>query len=76
MMLADTDRLLLVSYSPSGVATETDVTATWKVPIAPPYASPPANGVPFLLRAPGGAGAPAPGRYGVRVSRPSKVEAR
>jgi len=71
MMLADTDHIVLVSYSPAGVATETDVTTTWKVPITPPYTSAPANGVPFLLRAPGGAGAPSAGQYGVTVSRPS-----
>jgi hypothetical protein len=67
MMLADTDHILLVSY-PGGVATETDVTATWKVPLVPPYPSPPANGVPFLVRAP--AGTPvAAGRYELTVSR-------
>ncbi|HKB32399.1 MAG TPA: DUF4255 domain-containing protein [Candidatus Dormibacteraeota bacterium] len=71
IMLADTDHLILISYSPSGVATEADVTATWKVAITPPYTTPPANGVPILLRAPGGGGAPKPGRYGVTVSRPS-----
>jgi Pvc16 N-terminal domain len=69
MMLADTDRILLISY-PGGIATETDVTATWKVPLVPPYPTPPANGVPFLLRAP--AGTPvAAGRYGLTVSRPT-----
>src|SRR5260370_38711073 len=71
IMLADTGHLVLTSYSPSGVATEADVTATWKVAITPPYTTPPANGVPILLRAPGGGGAPKPGRYGVTVSRPS-----
>jgi hypothetical protein len=71
LRLADTDQLLLVSYSPSGVATETDVTATWKVAITPPYPSPPANGVPFHVRAPGGAGAPTPGHYELTVARPS-----
>src|SRR5258708_180348 len=71
IMLADTDHLILISYSPSGVATEADVTATWKVAITPPYTTPPANGVPILLPAPGGGGAPKPGRYGVTVSRPS-----
>jgi hypothetical protein len=69
--LADTDHVLLVSYDAAGVATETDVTATWKVPVTPPYPSPPANGVPFLLRPPAGPGAPEPGRYGLVVTRPS-----
>jgi hypothetical protein len=46
------------------------VTGTWKVPIAPAYPSPPANGVPFLLRIPDGPGAPAPGRYQLTVARP------
>jgi hypothetical protein len=67
--LADTDTILLVSFS-GGVGTETDVTATWKVPLTPPYLTPPARGVPFLLRAP--AGTPvAAGRYELTVSRPS-----
>ena len=34
------------------------MTGIWKVPVTPPYASPPAHGVPFLLRPPPGAGAP------------------
>jgi hypothetical protein len=72
LMLADTDRVTLVSYSASGVATETDITATWKVALAPPYPSPPARGVPFLLRPPAGAGAPPAGRYEIFVTRPAK----
>jgi hypothetical protein len=71
LMLDDTDHVLLVSYGPAGVATETDVTATWKIAITPPYPSPPAHGVPFLLRPPAGAGAPAPGRYELVVTRPT-----
>lgn len=70
LMLADTDRVLLVSYDAAGVATETDVTGTWKVAVTPPYPSPPARGVPFLLRPPAGAAAPPPGRYELVVTRP------
>lgn len=70
-MVADTDHVLLVSYDAAGVATETDVTATWKVPVTPPYPSPPTHGVPFLLRPPAGAGTPVPGRYELVVTRPS-----
>ena len=70
LMLADTDHVLLVSYSASGVATETDVTATWKRAVNPPYPSPPAHGVPFLLRPPLAASVPA-GRYELTVSRPT-----
>lgn len=69
LMLADTDEVLLVSY-PGGVETETDVTATWKVPLTTPYPTPPAHGVPFVLRAP--AGTPvAAGRYELTVARPA-----
>jgi hypothetical protein len=68
--IADTDRVLLVSHDAAGSETETDITATWKVAITPPYPSPPANGVPVLLRAPA-AGCPPPGRYELRVARPS-----
>jgi len=69
--LADTDTVLLVSYDATGKPTETDITATWKVPISPPYATPPIDGVPFLLRAPAGAAAPPPGRYGLVIARPT-----
>ncbi len=69
LMLADSDDILLVSY-PGGVETETDVTATWKVPLTTPYPTPPAHGVPFIVRAP--AGTPvAAGRYELRVARPA-----
>ncbi|MBV9823738.1 MAG: DUF4255 domain-containing protein [Actinobacteria bacterium] len=68
-LLADTDRVLLVSYDPAGAATETDVTG-WKVPVNPPYPAPPARGVPFLLRPPAGTATPA-GRYQLVVTRPS-----
>ena len=40
-MLADTDHVLLVSYDADGVPTDTDVTGIWKVPVTPPYPSPP-----------------------------------
>ncbi len=46
------------------------MTATWKVPLSPPYPTPPAHGVPFLLRAPAGTPVGA-GRYELTVSRPS-----
>lgn len=69
LMVADTDEILLVSY-PGGVETETDVTATWKVALTTPYPTPPAGGVPVILRAP--AGTPiAAGRYELRVARPA-----
>lgn len=71
LMLADTDHVRLVSYDSNGVATETDVTATWKVPLTLPYPSPPARGVPFLLRPPAGTATPA-GRYELVVTRPSE----
>src|SRR5258708_17539599 len=58
IMLADTDHLILISYSPSGVATQPPVTAPWNVPITPPYPPPPPHTLPILLRAPGGCGAP------------------
>lgn len=70
LMLADTDQLLLVSHDAAGTATETDVTGTWKLPVTPPYPSPPARGVPFLLRPPADSATPA-GRYQLVVSRPS-----
>jgi hypothetical protein len=70
LMLADTDHVLLVSYDPAGVATETDVTASWKVALTTPYPSPPAHGVPFLLRPPAGTATPA-GWYELVVTRPS-----
>jgi Pvc16 N-terminal domain len=69
LMVADTDTILLVSY-PGGVETETDVTATWKVPLTTPYPTPPAHGVPFVLRAPAGT-AVAAGRYELTLARPS-----
>ncbi|MGO9152912.1 DUF4255 domain-containing protein [Mycobacterium sp.] len=69
--LADTDTVLLVSYDAAGKATDTDITATWKVPVSPPYPTPPSEGVPFLLRPPEGAGARAPGRYQLVVTRPT-----
>jgi len=71
LMLEDSDHILLVSYDSGGAATDTDITATWKQPVTPPYPAPPADGVPFLLRPPAGAGAPAPGRYELVVTRPS-----
>jgi hypothetical protein len=61
-LLEPTDHVLLVSYSASGVATETDVTASWQT----------AAGVPFTLRPPDAPGAPAPGRYELAISRPSR----
>jgi hypothetical protein len=69
LMLEDTDDILLVSY-PGGVETETDVNATWKVPLITPYPVPPAHGVPFIVRAPAGTPVQA-GRYELRVARPA-----
>jgi hypothetical protein len=71
--LADTDVVYLVTYAPDGTRTETDITATWKQPLTPAYQVLPVDGVPFMLRvpsAPPGA-VPPPGRYGLRVGRPS-----
>ena len=68
--VADSDHVLLISYDAAGAATETDITATWKVPVTPPYPTPPPDGVPFLLRPPE-ATAPPPGRYELIVTRPS-----
>jgi Pvc16 N-terminal domain len=67
--LADTDRILLVSHV-GGTIVETDISASWKVPLVTPYGSPPANGVPFTLRPPSGSPV-VPGRYELTVSRPS-----
>ncbi|TQF68281.1 DUF4255 domain-containing protein [Rhodococcus spelaei] len=70
--LTDTDRVLLVAFGPGGVETTTDITDTWKVPLVPPYPSPPSDGVPFLLRPPDAPGAcPPPGRYELRILRPT-----
>jgi hypothetical protein len=69
--LADTDIVLLVSYDATGKVTDTDITATWKVPITPPYPTPPPEGVPILLRPPEAAAARPPGRYDLVVTRPS-----
>jgi hypothetical protein len=71
--LADTDVVYLVTYAPDGTQTEIDITATWKQPLVPAYQVLPAGGVPFVLRPPAtppGA-TPPPGRYGLRVGRPS-----
>jgi hypothetical protein len=70
LMLADGDHVLLVSYDADGTATETDVTADWKIPLDPLYPSPPAHGVPFRLRPPAGTAIP-PGRYELVATRPS-----
>lgn len=70
LRLADTDHVLLVSYDADGGATDTDVTATWKLPLDTPYPSPPAHGVPFRLRPPAGDATPA-GRYELVATRPS-----
>ncbi|TDN90903.1 DUF4255 domain-containing protein [Microbacterium sp. BK668] len=55
------DHVVLVSY-PGGVRTETDVTATWVA----------AGDPPFRLTPPAGAGAPAPGRHEVVLTRPTE----
>ena len=55
------DRVVLVSY-PGGVRTESDITATWVAPGDPP----------FRLTPPTGAGAPAPGRHEVVLTRPTE----
>ncbi len=72
--LADADPVYLVEYGPGGAETETDITATWKQPLAPPYTTVPVGGVPFMLRpppTPPGA-CPPPGQYGLRVGQPGK----
>jgi hypothetical protein len=70
--LADTDVVYLVTYQPDGTETETDVTS-WKRPLVPPYPAVPVDGVPFVLRPPvtPPGDCPPPGRYGLRVGRPS-----
>jgi hypothetical protein len=55
------DHVLLVSY-PGGVRTETDVTSTWVA----------AGDPPFRLTPPTGAGAPAPGRHEIALTRPTE----
>lgn len=55
------DHVVLVSY-PGGVRTETDITATWVA----------AGDPPFRLTPPTGAGAPAPGRHEIVLTRPSE----
>ena len=68
--IADTDEVFLVTVLPDGTETEQDVTA-WKVPLVTPYPSPPGDGVPVGLRPPL-VGAPAPGRYLLRLGRPAE----
>ncbi|GAA1954668.1 DUF4255 domain-containing protein [Microbacterium deminutum] len=55
------DHVVLVSY-PGGVRTEDDVTATWLA----------AGDPPFRLTPPTGAGAPAPGRHELQLTRPTE----
>lgn len=70
--LKDVDAVYLVEYGAGGTETETDVTATWKQPLSPPYSTIPADGVPFSLRVPPTPpGAWPPGGYGLRVGQPS-----
>jgi hypothetical protein len=71
--LADTDLVFLVESFPDGSETETDITAAWKHPLKPSYPAVPENGVPFLLRPPQTppGSCPPPGRYGLRVGRPT-----
>lgn len=71
--ILDTDEIYLVSVDASGAETEYDVTG-WKVPLSPPYPSPPANGTDVILRAPqttgtAPAGCPSPGSYLLRAGR-------
>jgi hypothetical protein len=66
--LADTDQILLVSFD-TGVPVESDVTS-WKVPLTHPYPTPPASGIPLMIRPPDAPGGPPPGRYQIKVARP------
>lgn len=66
--LADVDRVFLVTIHADGTETEQNITA-WKQPLAHPYPSIPADGVPLRLR-PDAATCPDPGRYMLRVGRP------
>jgi hypothetical protein len=66
--LADTDQILLVSFD-TGVPVETDVTS-WKVPLTDPYPTPPASGIPLMIRPPDIPGGPPPGRYQIKIARP------
>lgn len=59
--VVDTDRVLLVSHA-GGTTTETDVTATWRV----------GGQLPFRLRVPLVPAPPAPGRYELRLARPTE----
>jgi hypothetical protein len=69
--IEDTDTVFLVTHHPDGTETELDVTA-WKVPLTIPYTSPPSAGVPVRLRPPDTPGVcPPPGRYTLRVGRPT-----
>ena len=68
--LADTDHVLLVSFDDDGAPVETDVT-TWKVPLIHPYPAPPGSGVPLVIRPPDTPGFPPPGRYQIKVARPT-----
>jgi hypothetical protein len=68
--LADTDQVLLVSFDAGGAPVETDVT-TWKVPLIHPYPAPPGSGVPLVIRPPDTPAGPPPGRYQIKVARPT-----
>lgn len=70
--LVDADPVYLIEYGPGGAETETDITATWKQPLAPPYTTQPVGGVPFMLRPPPTppGSCPPPGQYGLRIGQP------
>jgi hypothetical protein len=67
----DTDEVFLVTVQPDGTEIEQDITS-WKVPLIHPYPTAPTGGVPVALRPPDAPGVcPPPGRYLLRLGRPS-----
>lgn len=70
--IKDSDTVFLVTHQPDGTEIEQDVTA-WKVALTHPYTPPLSGGIPVRLRPPAAPGAcPLPGRYTVRIGRPSE----
>jgi hypothetical protein len=71
--LREGDQVFLVVAQPDGSQVEIEVTATWGVPPETPFTTVPADGMPFVLRPPAIPGAcPPPGRYLLRVGRPTE----
>ncbi|HET9060615.1 MAG TPA: DUF4255 domain-containing protein [Acidimicrobiales bacterium] len=71
------DLLFLEELGPDGTAlSETDITGSWTVPIAPPYTSVPVGGEDVRIQAPANLGSPPlcppPGYYQIRAGSPSE----